>query len=1135
MSVSAPAASSPSRVWMRRVLRWFVAPALALFFAAAAGLYLVCTFKSELITSALEQQLRSTTGLPWQIRGELKPKFLPYPGIIVHNVRILAASTEQELASRDFPPLVSVERLHVLLDFPALLTGSVQLHLVELEHADITFAYDKNGNPLWIPLHPAGEPEPEGALDAGPVGPGPAASTAASGTAAPKSASETAEDEQPPASGGRISPQEQTRQAVQSLNDYFARDDHEYLPKLRIRGGTFTLLDREGRVDLSLQDLDMRFRPDEPERLLEYDAAFLLPPAGLEARFSCTMALELEPAVALKGRLEGRLSMEPPGSRAATGRFGSSVLWDGGSPLISLPDFHFEAEGDSLSAELALDLVEEAYHGSVQVHTLSLPRWFKFGRNLPPGLQEPLHTLSGSMDVYGTDHMVEGRNMRFIAGGLEVLGSISCPDYAAPEVLVDLSIESANLDLVLPFLSAPGTVVPEPVEPKFSMSYLVPYPGLAEDEGPDVGYDVRIHVARPLVHQLTPGPLEVRVFPLTDQPQPTPTRITFTDNELLEGKINGWLDVTRGKVKMHYELDKVRILDLPENKGNSVTVDGRVSGVADMDIDVDADGHWANNWQMDMNAVVNNLKIMGGKGDSAWWITFGTASAKGKGPIYTVRREGMSISGNWDLALGNVHSSWHPKGKDTITGTFAGALAWLPVKPEEENNMYRRRGVERVFGDIAATGQLIVPLASERVPVKGKMSGKATWNLHTDTMDLDEMAFDGLGSFVGGSVHIDTAGKEVKIAAPVNFKLAPRVLLNAWDLLPSGGVQMPATFTGTASVSSEGTTVVFDQIKAQVDGDPIEGRITGSGGQHVPGSGSKDGEKGSHWIFRLNSSRLNLDTFFPPATPEEKKKAPSREPWNLSFLSNLSIDAELTAAKAKFHGANLVGTKIVAALQRGRFSLQVLTSDFYGGSSTLLAQGTFVPERSQMNLSRILGEMKSFSLGRALQDLTEDNSYGGNSDIIFDLSGTMQSNADLYAGLSGIWSMKITDGVYPAFVGSETAGLRNTFSHASSSGVMEKGVIKSENFQLKGMMVDMYGKGWVDLVQDVMDLELYVTLAKVPTFPVRLSGDLHSPSMTLRGAHMVVHTAQAAGSTIFGLIRGVLELPGRAVRAIGGE
>jgi hypothetical protein len=427
-----------------------------------------------------------------------------------------------------------------------------------------------------------------------------------------------------------------------------------------------------------------------------------------------------------------------------------------------------------------------------------------------------------------------------------------------------------------------------------------------------------------------------------------------------------------------------------------------------------------------------------------------------------------------------------------------------------------------------------VPLGSERVPLSGKIHALLDWNLFQDVLTLDQIAFEGLGGFVGGQVRVEAAGSETAVTAPVNFKLAPRVLLKAWNLLPSGGIQMPATLTGTARVTGSGGRVTFADLNVQAAGDSLEGEIAVTGVQEGLKKAGKAAEasRGAHWIFRLSSGRLNLDTFFPPVTPEERARPPSTEPWKLSFLNDLSLEAELTAKAAKLHGLNFADSRAAAALQRGRFSLQIETSDFYGGTSTILTQGSVVPERSQVYITRLLGEMRGFALGRAIQDSTGADAYGGKADMLFDLSGAMRSDADVYAGLSGIWNLKIADGVYPAFLGSETAGLRNTFSHASVSGVMDKGILKADNFALRGMMVDMSGDGWADLTRRTLDLHLNVTIAKVPTVPVRFYGSMDSPSMYLRGAMMVVDTAQAAGSTVFSLLRGVLELPARALDSL---
>ena len=145
----------------------------------------------------------------------------------------------------------------------------------------------------------------------------------------------------------------------------------------------------------------------------------------------------------------------------------------------------------------------------------------------------------------------------------------------------------------------------------------------------------------------------------------------------------------------------------------------------------------------------------------------------------------------------------------------------------------------------------------------------------------------------------------------------------------------------------------------------------------------------------------------------------------------------------------------------------------------------------------------------------------------------MGCEREIFSGMSGTWNVGIKDGIYPAFIGSETAGLRNTFSNASASGVLDKGIVRWDDFKLTGTMVDMNGDGVINMGDRVMDFTIYVTLARVPTVPVRFQGSFAAPSMSLRGAHMVVHTAKAAGTTVFDIFMGVLELPGRAAKGVG--
>ena len=185
-------------------------------------------------------------------------------------------------------------------------------------------------------------------------------------------------------------------------------------------------------------------------------------------------------------------------------------------------------------------------------------------------------------------------------------------------------------------------------------------------------------------------------------------------------------------------------------------------------------------------------------------------------------------------------------------------------------------------------------------------------------------------------------------------------------------------------------------------------------------------------------------------------------------------------------------------------------------------------------------QLRNVAIGNVLFDYSNEKSYGGVADLVADLSGVLQCNADIPAKLSGIWSLGIKNGLYPAFIGKSDSPVRNTFSSAEVSGLLDRGVLRWDDFALHGPMVDMVGDGWFDLNTKDMDIQVSVTFAKVPTVPVRFYGNASAPHMKVRGMDMVLQTVQAAGSTVFSLVRGVLELPARAVNGIsslfgGGE
>jgi len=1083
----------------RRIILWGVVPLFVVFFAGLASLYALCLYKPEVIVVAVQRGLSEATGMPWRINGGIQPVFVPYPGLVLSDVSLMAATKRQSQYADVARPLAHVAKLRLYAD-PASLSR-MTLRLLQIEFVDpvINLTYDRYDRPLWRPLP---VPVPKSS-------PGSRESAAADRFV-----------------GCNV-------EALQRVADILNALPPQVTHPVIIRNGSINSYAADGSLLLSFIGIDGAFDPDASEDNLRLSIAFLPPDAGLALNVSLVGRIGGEGMLA-KGRLSGWVDLTPPGSRMLSGAFESSFAWQEGGRHLRLPNFRLTAEGDALSGDLTIDLADPECVGTVLVHRLSLPRWFSFARWLPRGLAEALHTVKGEFDLHLDRNRAEARNLRGTAGVFPISGYVGTPDFSAPVVVADLDLDEVDLDLLFPFLAVAGAVVPEPEAPVFDHPPLAPYPGEprvpAESGAPSgtkVSYDVTVRSPRPKVHTVDGGPLTVRVFPAVVA-DASKVRVTFSTQSFLAGALYGRLDINRHAILMHYDVKDMELGLLPENVDRAVTVAGQITGICEIDAPLLPDGSLADDWKLRIHAAIKDCEIVGHNAGAQRRLFGGTVTAVGQGDIYAARGKGMRITGLWDIAAAGIRTSWSSRGNDAIKGTFAGgvhrpSMVKVPDAAVPGGFSVEKRGVDKVAGKLNLTGSLIVPMGSWLRPVTGKLQADLDWRLDENTIALQNVAYEGFGSYVEGSAAIDLSGREVLFDAEVNGKINLWELLKGWDALPpagGAGVQPPQLLIGRTVISGGSAgSLRFDPIRAELDGAPVSGEIFRTAG------GSENKEAGV-WTVRLFADHLNLDNYFPPA-PQQRPL--SHTPWDLSFLKGLGLDAQITLGSVKKDRLTSGRSKATVVLQRDRFSLSAESAAFYDGAATLVLQGAVVPDSSQVILRRGLIQVENVDLGRILYDFSQDTSFGGTASLLVEVTGTIRSGTDIPAALSGIWNLRIADGLYPAFLGGESSTLRNTFSSASASGVLEKGVLRSRNFTLTGLMVDMIGGGWFDLASKEYDVEVSVTFAKVPTVPMRFHGSIHEPQMRVRGVDMVVETVQHAGGTIFSLLRGVLMLPAHAL------
>ncbi|MDR1946745.1 MAG: AsmA family protein [Desulfovibrio sp.] len=1128
-------APGPRRPRLFRFLLRAAATLFLLIVSVSASLYILCLTKPDLVAAEVQKMLSDATGLPFRIRGALRPVFFPLPGLEASDVFIAAAG--KIAPAGDERPLARARGLGVYLDPLSLLRGKFRVSRAEFYKPVITLSYDGEGRPLWLRRPEENAEDGTGRDDA-----------ADGGTPQNDEESEAASRE------ARLAI---LREAVNLL----CSPPGDGMPPIVVREGRFFFYTAQGDLLLSLREVNGSFSPTTEGENFHVSAAFALPDADLSLRFSLAAGIG-RTASPVKGSIGGVLGMAPPGSREIKAEFSSGFDLSTDGSVLNLPGFSLNAEGDALRGDLRVDLGTPECTGKVTLDKLSLTRWFGFGRVLPPGLRQALHAMSGEFDLVFNRNKVEAHNLAAAAGGLNLQGYVGTPDFSDPAVVVRVELAGRpDLDALLPFLGVAGRRLPDPQPPSFDHPPLAPYPDDPSapppptGEGIVPGYDINIHADDILLHGVEGGPLDVRVHPAPDGSNRT--RVDIKAEGLLRGRADGYIDVDAAGLLMRYNVADMDLGMLPENEGSVTRIAGIATGVCEIDMPVREDGAIADDWPLRADVLVRNMQISGRFRGEDWSLLFGSAAGKGAGSIHAVLEKGVSIVGDWNLDGRALRASWSPAGDDSVKGNFSGTLLWPPMPPDRaEGGEGKEQSytVERVEGKSSLTGVMTLPLASFFAPLRGKATADFTWNVHAEKLHIRKAVFEGMGSYAESAASLDFSGPASSVQAAPSFKLSPRELFAAWKIGIPEAAQVPKVFSGRTELRIDNSGLSLEKIKAEADSSPLSGDIAVRWAPFAAdlrdrqnnGAAADPGLR-ELWTVRLFSEQLDLDSFFPAdeqqgqgqqeqreaaRTDGGKNRAGSEKPWNLSFVKGLAADVRIQARNIRKSRMTAENAVFTAMLRKNDISLRFTTDKFYGGACDLSLQGTVHPD-SQVRLQRGGLRLRGVALGGLMVDYAGERSYAGTADLDAEMNGLFARSVDFPAGLSGSWNLKIKDGLYPAFFSGPDSRLSNTFSLASASGPLDRGVIRSDNFMLGGPMVDMKGGGWYDLNTRDLDIQISVTLAKVPTLPVHFYGNAASPRMNIRGVDMVLETMQAAGTGLFGLIRGVLELPAKAVTGIG--
>jgi len=308
-------------------------------------------------------------------------------------------------------------------------------------------------------------------------------------------------------------------------------------------------------------------------------------------------------------------------------------------------------------------------------------------------------------------------------------------------------------------------------------------------------------------------------------------------------------------------------------------------------------------------------------------------------------------------------------------------------------------------------------------------------------------------------------------------------------------------------------------------------------------------------VFDIGIDTLNLDDYSLLAAADEAADDDVKVEGTGLFVGSMLLFTG---------GGNLVIDHLVASgltiedLNAGITSnaqemrLFPVSSRLYGGQQQGDVRVSFDADRTVLTTNQVV---TGFEVSGLLQDLAGSARVHGTGDLYLKVRTVLGDTQQTWQSLTGDAGLSIVDGVIDdidirsamdkvtAFLDQSgyagvaiEAGDRMEFSELIVSGIIERGILKSDDLALRSTLVNASGQGTVNLVNDTVNYVIYTVpanrlAAQLPAdyrsimIPVRISGKLYEPdvSMDVAAGIMAPENANIVNQAARTLLEGLLD------------
>ncbi len=806
----------------------------------------------------------------------------------------------------------------------------------------------------------------------------------------------------------------------------------------------------------------------------------------------------------------------------------------------------FDQNSAIANASLNLrNLTNPILKGHINIENFSLTQWFGFARQLPLGLRRALDVIKGELNFTMDKRGLHVPQLTAMAAGASFKGNGSVKSWKEPVIFLEAFADALELKNILPELEGLS-----PAELSFAHEPLTPIPGaapLSEKKSDfELDYDINIHAKSLVAFDMPVNGMSFRCLPTDfelaldaqadgEDIKPLPKKhekavtLEFSTSNFHGGKGNGRAVLynspkqmaegkTEGASETIYEIT-ARLQNVAALKPiTRIVGKNLVGGTLSLNTQFTTKGKYVSEILTSKRGDIE-LKIRKG--------VFYSASGK-KTPFRELNVQGqfsakpyakaqknimppkLQYAGKWQanldmpdiLANGAWSGSLEFAGKNygtILLNNFAGSLstkisAKLASLPKQLQSTVRgnfflntntaKIEVKDAKADISSLSDL-------------KIQGSATLNYAKNIVWSAEGAAS-TSSLDGLMKSIDKQGK--------NF-LPP-------TLPSSANLQFSAKYAKN-NLRLENLSLASDDMRA-------------SG--HIICELSKN----PHWKFDLHLNNLNYDKYFPkksslgythvrglgadgvPVYNDGQEIKNSSMSWQ--WLQDLRVSGALKIGLLRISKMQFRNISTDIGIDDNILQLKALTGTLYGGTMDASFWGAL---RNNTLQTRINFNVKAADLLALTKDLQLGTVFSGKSNLTLALTGEL-GRKNVLSGFTGQWSLYVGKGFMQSSAhNGKLIGRPTMIDSFSDNGQLRKGVLQSQNLKLLGPDMQIRGNGYINFIDNTLDMRLNADLGYIVDIPVRFHGELKKPERTLNAGAVVIAALGSLGTGVFDLIGGI--------------